>query len=127
MKKEKKKFGLKRLGKSFIYSMEGLKYAFCYEQNIVIHILATVFVSLIGIYFQLNQIEWLCILFAIGLVISAELLNTAIEATVDLTTTNIDPLAKLAKDTASAAVLVLALTSLLVGLIIFIPKIVLLF
>lgn len=125
--KEKKKFGFKRMIKSFGYSLEGLRYAFCHEQNIWIHLLATVVVLILGIYLKLNLIEWLLVIFAIGLVISAELLNTALEATVDLVTTNIHPLAKLAKDTASAAVLVLAFTALLVGLLIFGTKILLLF
>ena len=93
----KKEFGIKRLFKSFQYSMEGLIYAFRHEQNIWVHLIAAIVVILSGIYFQLHFVEWLLIAFAIGLVISAELLNTALEATVDLITTEIHPFASFAK------------------------------
>ncbi len=119
-----KKKGFKRLFKSFKYAFDGLKYAFKYEQNILVHTLATILVVIAGIYFKISQIEWLAIILIIGLVIATELINTSIEATIDLVTKETHPLAKIAKDTAAAAVLVFGLTAIIIGFIIFVPKII---
>ena len=116
--------GKKRLINSFKYAYEGIKYAFKYEQNILVHFLATFFVIMFGIFFKISSFEWLTIFLIIGLVIGTELINTSIEATIDLITDEVNPLAKIAKDTAPAAVLVLGFTALIIGAIIFIPKIV---
>ncbi len=119
--------GIKRFIKSFGYAADGLKFAFKYEQNMTAHIIATVLVIIFGIFFKLNLMEWLIIVLVIGLVVATELINTSIEAAIDLTCKEINPLAKIAKDTAAAAVLVFALTAVAVALIIFIPKIIALF
>lgn len=116
--------GKKRLINSFKYAFEGLKYAFIYEQNLTVHILATIIVIILGFLFKISIFEWLVLFLIIGLVIATELINTSIEATIDLVTDEINPLAKIAKDTAAAAVLVFGLTSLVVGALIFIPKII---
>ena len=120
---ELKQKGIKRLVKSFGYAIDGLKYAFKYEQNLTVHIVATILVIVFGILFNISSFEWLLIFLCIGLVIATELLNTSIEATIDLISPNKHPLAKVAKDTAAAAVLVFAITAIIVGFIIFIPKI----
>ena len=86
-------------------------------------ILATIVVTFAGFYYNISSCEWLFILFAVGSVISMEMINTSIEATIDLVTNQIHPLAKIAKDTASSATLVLCIVSLIGGCIIFIPKI----
>lgn len=117
-----KQRGIKRLGKSFMYAFDGLKYAFKYEQNILIHTLATILVIICGIYFQISTFEWLVLCLIIGLVIATELINTSIEATIDLITNEVHPLAKVAKDTAAAAVLVFGITAIVIGIIIFVPK-----
>ena len=122
---ELKKRGIHRLFKSFKYAFEGLKYAFKYEQNILVHTLATIVVIIAGIFFEIKPFEWLTLTLIIGLVIATELINTSIEATIDLVTKEVHPLAKVAKDTAAAAVLVFGLTAIVIGLIIFIPKIIL--
>ena len=116
--------GKKRLLNSFKYAFEGLKYAFIYEQNLTVHILATIIVILFGILFKISIFEWIAIFLIIGLVIATELINTSIEATIDLVTDEINPLAKIAKDTAAAAVLVFGLTALIIGALIFMPKII---
>lgn len=116
--------GTKRLINSFKYAIDGLKYAFLYEQNLTVHIIATIFVVFAGFIFKISAIEWLVLFLIIGLVIATELINTSIEATIDLVTDEINPIAKIAKDTAAAAVLVFGLTSLLVGAVIFVPKII---
>ncbi len=119
-----KQRGIKRLYKSFTYAFDGLKFAFKYEQNILVHTLATILVIVAGIYFQISFFEWIVLFLVIGLVIATELINTSIEATIDLVTMEVNPLAKTAKDTAAAAVLVFGLTAIIVGLFIFVPKIV---
>ena len=119
---ELKKKGFHRLFKSFIYAFDGLKYAFKYEQNILVHTLATILVIIAGIFFKISLMEWLVLVLIIGLVIATELINTSIEATIDLVTKEIHPLAKIAKDTAAAAVLVFGLTAIVIGYIIFVPK-----
>jgi len=121
-----KQRGLRRLVHSFKYALDGLKYAFKYEQNMLVHILATVVVVACGLMLKISLAEWLIIILAIGLVIATELINTSVEAIVDLTCPEINPLAKVAKDTAAAAVLVFALTAIVIGIIIFLPKIIVL-
>lgn len=118
-----KKKGINRLVKSFTYAFDGLKYAFKYEQNILVHTLATILVIIAGIFFKISLTEWLVLALIIGLVIATELINTSIEATIDLITKEVHPLAKVAKDTAAAAVLVFGLTAIVIGCIIFLPKI----
>ena len=95
-----KKKGLHRLVKSFTYAFDGLKYAFKYEQNILVHTLATILVIIAGIFLKISLTEWLVLALIIGLVIATELINTSIEATIDLITKDVHPLAKIAKDTA---------------------------
>lgn len=116
--------GKKRLINSFKYAFDGLKYAFIYEQNLTVHIIATILVIVAGFLFNISVHEWLVLFLIIGLVIATELINTSIEATIDLITDEINPIAKVAKDTAASAVLVFGLTALIVGALIFIPKII---
>ena len=73
-----KKKGINRLFKSFKYAYEGLKYAFKYEQNILVHFLATILVIIVGIFFKISMTEWLVLTLIIGLVIATELINTAL-------------------------------------------------
>lgn len=118
---EIKKRGFGRFIKSFSYSIEGLKYAYKYEQSMMIHVIATICVIIANIFFQVTGIEWLITIIAIGMVLSAELINTAIEAIVDLVTLDIHPLAKIAKDCGSAATFVLAVMAAVIGFVIYIP------
>ena len=121
---QKKTKSIKRLIKSFKYAFKGIIYTFKNEQNIIVHTIIMILVIIFGIIFKINKYEWLICIILFGLVISAELINTAIEATVDLKCKEINPLAKIAKDTSSGSVLLLAITSVIVGCIIFIPKII---
>lgn len=124
---DKKERSFKRFLKSFKFAYQGLKYAFTYEQNMVVHILVTIVVIILGILLKISVIEWLFCFIVIGLVIATELINTAIEAVVDLVTEEKKVLAKIAKDTASAAVFVFALVAVFSGLVIFVPKLIGLF
>lgn len=125
--KRKKKYSIKRFFKSFKYALSGIKKAYQTEQNLVIHTIATFLVLGLSWYFKISTIELMFIIFAIGLVITLELINTAIENTVDMAMPNMHPLAKNAKDIASSAVLVASITALIIGLIVFVPRIIKLF
>ena len=122
-----KKFGIKRTLRAFKYSWEGIKHAYTNEQSLTIHVVATILVVVFGIWLQINYYEWFFIIILIGMVVGIELLNTSIEAVVDLMSPEIHPLAKIAKDTASGAVLVLSITAAIGAALIFIPKILALF
>ena len=111
-----------KLINSFKYALEGFISSFKTERNMKIHILATIIVVLFGIYLKLNLIEWCVIVISIALVLAAELFNTAIETIVDMVSPEKNPKAKLAKDISAAAVLALAIGAAIIGLIIFIPK-----
>ena len=119
-----KQRSVKRLFKSFKYAIDGIIYAFKFEQNIIAHTIICITVIMLGMLLKIDHFEWLVCFILFGLVIATELINTSIEAMVDLICPKKDPLAKIAKDTASGAVLVFALVSVIAGLIIFVPKIV---
>jgi len=118
---------LERYWKSFNHALDGLVYSIKYEHNMIIIFSATILASAFGLYFHISEAEWLFILFICGVIAACELINSSIEATIDLITTEVHPLAKIAKDTASAASLVLCFIALVGGLMIFIPKIMILF
>lgn len=84
-----------------------------------IHCLAAVIVICCGFYFHVTTLEWLILLIVIGIVMSLEMINTAIEKTVDLATGDFKPLAKIAKDVAAGAVLLFAVIAVIIGAIIF--------
>ncbi|WEK19751.1 MAG: diacylglycerol kinase family protein [Candidatus Pedobacter colombiensis] len=112
-----------RFIKSFGYAFSGLGYSFKSQFNFKIHVFALVVVSIAGWWFKLSVSEWLWIIAASGLVLMAELFNTAIEVLVDLVSPEIHPKAKIIKDAAAAAVLMIAIAAVIIGLIIFVPKI----
>lgn len=122
--KDKKKMFLdeKRLVDSFRYAFCGIREAYKGEQNLKIHTVIAILVVIFGFIFKISYVEWLICLVLIGLVLMAEFFNTAIEYVVDLASPDIHPLAKLAKDTASAGVLMMAIISAIIGLIIFVPE-----
>lgn len=109
--------------KSLGYAISGIIQCIQKERNIKIHLVFMFLVIICGFLFQLSITEWLVCILLFGLVISLELVNTAIEAVVDLCTQEYHPLAKIAKDTAAGAVFISAIASVVIGLIIFVPKI----
>lgn len=113
---------MRRLIKSFGYALAGIGYTVKTQMNFRIHLTAIAVVVLAGLYFNLTAAEWLWITFAIGLVLVAELLNTAIELLVDLVSPGFNAQAGKVKDIAAGAVLVAALISLCIAALIFIPK-----
>ena len=118
------KLDKKRLTNSFKYAFEGILQAYVGEQNLKIHTVIAVLVIIFGFILKISYTEWLVCLVLIGLVLMAEFFNTSIEYLVDLASPEIHPLAKATKDTASAGVLMMAIISAIIGLIIFIPKLI---
>ena len=114
----------KRLTNSFKYAIEGLKTAYIEEQNLRVHTLCSILVIIFGFVFHLSKIEFSICLILIGLVLMAEFFNTSIESVVDMITLEKNPYAKKAKDVAAAGVLDFAFISAVIGLIIFLPKII---
>ncbi|MBG9544388.1 diacylglycerol kinase [Cytobacillus firmus] len=108
---------------SFVFAFSGIRTALWNERNLQIHLAVSLAVMFFGIYFGISRLEWMIILLAIGGMFSLELLNTAIERAVDLSTEDYHPLAKQAKDIAAGAVLVFAIISVIIGGVIFLPKI----
>ena len=117
----------KKLINSFKYAIEGIISSFKTERNMKIHVLAMIVVIALGLFFKLNKVEWCFIIIAIASVISAELFNTAIETVVDIVSPERNPKAKLAKDIAAGAVLVVAICAAIIGFIVFGPKVINLF
>jgi diacylglycerol kinase (ATP) len=104
---------------SFNYAFEGVIHALRTQRNMRIHFAAAALVLLAGLALGVTRLELVALLIAAGLVIVAELLNTAVEAAIDVATTSFDPRAKVAKDTAAGAVLVTAFIAVVVGYLVF--------
>lgn len=115
---------LVRYAKSLKHAIDGIWYLLTHEHNFVIMIVAIIVTTIMGFCYHISKSEWLFVVACFGSVLGAELINTAIEAMVDLITTKKNPLAKLAKDTASSATLIFCIMSLVGALVIFIPKII---
>lgn len=107
----------------FDHAAEGVVRAVRTQRNMRFHALAAVAVVAASLLFRVSLVEFAVLFFAITLVLVVELVNTAVEALVDLASPNFHPLAKIAKDAAAGAVLVASIGAAVVGVVIFIPKI----
>ena len=125
--KKQEKFSIAKRLKSFTYAFNGLKVLFQEEHNSRIHLFATVCVIVMGALFKISVLEWVAVAFAVGLVFSGEIFNSAIEDLSDVVCPERDDRIKKVKDLTAAAVLVNAITAAAIGLLVFIPKIVRLF
>ena len=114
---------LSKFLRSFVVGFFGLVHALRSEQNMRLHCLAAAGVIAAGFLFSIAAWEWVAVVLCIGLVISAECFNTALERLADRVSRETEPLIKQAKDCGSAAVLVLAITAAVVGGVVFVPKI----
>lgn len=112
---------INRFLKSFSYAFQGLVYTIKTQFNFQFHLFAATIVVLFALFLHVSKTEWLILILCIGLVLFAELVNTALEALVDLVSPEYNALAKTTKDTAAAAVLVLAIAAAIVGILIFLP------
>ena len=122
MQKEVKTFHSKHTI-SFFHALDGIKSAYKSQLNLKIIFLATLIVTVFSFIFQVTKIEWLIIIFTCFMVMVAEMANTAMEATVDLITSEWHEEAKFAKDVTAGGVLIAVLGSIIVGLVIFVPRI----
>ena len=113
----------KNVIESFKFALAGIWTTIKNERNIRIHFSVMILVIIFGIVFNLELIEWAICVVLFVVVLAGEMLNTAIENVVDLASPEINEKAKIAKDVAAGAELILAIGSAIVGLIIFIPKI----
>lgn len=114
----------KKILNSFKYAFQGIITSFKTERNMKIHVCTMILVIIAGIVLGLSKVEWCICIILFALVITAELFNTAIETVVDMITTEKNEKAKIAKDIAAGAVLVVAIGSGIVGIMIFIPKVI---
>lgn len=112
---------------SFKYAFSGIFTALREEPNMKVHFAVMILAVILGWSFKISLGEWVAVILLIGLVISLELTNTAIETVVDSFTQDAHPGAKRAKDVSAGAVLFASITALLVGLMIFLPHIIALF
>jgi undecaprenol kinase/diacylglycerol kinase (ATP) len=115
---------MKKFLNSFRFALQGMYRFFSHERNGQIQTVFGLTAILLGFLLSITAFQWLLVLFCIGLVISLEMINTAIEKFCDLVTTDFHPGVKIIKDVAAGAVLVASICSLLIGLIIFIPALV---
>ncbi|BDU67799.1 MAG: diacylglycerol kinase [Candidatus Tyloplasma litorale] len=113
----------KRTSKKFINAMKGMLVMIREEKSLWVHFFATIFVIIMGIVFDIEAYEWIAIIFSIVLVIGFEIINTAIEYIVDIVSFEYNVKAKKVKDVAAMATLVVTIGAIIIGLIIFLPKI----
>lgn len=114
----------KKIANSFKYAFEGVISSFKTERNMKIHILIMFLVIISGILLKINRYEWIICIICFAMVIGGELFNTAIETVVDIVMPYKNEKAKIAKDISASGVLVLAIGTAIIGLIIFVPKII---
>lgn len=110
--------------RAFRFAWAGIRNLWQKEKNTRVYLFFTAAVIIAGIFFRLSIAEWCILCMTIAAVWCAEALNAAVERNVDLVTTEKKPLAKEAKDLAAGAVLILAAASVVIGLLIFLPKII---
>jgi len=118
---EQKAWKKVKYSQKFLNAFRGMYIVWKTTRLISVHVLSAVAVVIAGFYFNVSDIEWVALIFAIGFVMVSEVFNTAIE--IDLTSPGYHPYAKDTKDVSAAAVLMSALVAAIVGLIIFLPKI----
>ena len=121
------RFSIKKRIRSFGYAFSGLKTLFREEHNAWIHAAATLLVIAAGFLLRLSETEWIAVTAAIGLVIAAEAVNSSIERLADVVQPEHDARIKSVKDLAAGAVLACAIAAAVIGLIIFLPKLINLF
>lgn len=122
MQKEKQTFSWKARAKSFTYAWDGFRALMRTEHNAYIHLGLSVAVIVLGFFMNISRAEFLSLVIVIAMVLVAEIFNTAIEKSMDFISTEKNPQIKLVKDLAAAAVLLSAIAAVIVGCIIFIPR-----
>ena len=108
---------------SFEYALSGIKTAIKNEPNFKFQLIVAFLTLALGYYLQLSTTEFAILILVICMVLVLELINTALESLIDISSPDIHPKAKIAKDVAAASVLIAALTSIFIGVLLFLPKI----
>ena len=114
---------MKKIRNSFKYAIEGIWTSFKTERNMKIHIFIMILVIIAGIILKINKSEWIICIILFAIVIGSELFNTSIETIVDMVMPEKNEKAKIAKDVSAGAVLVVAIGAAIIGLVIFVPRI----
>lgn len=105
------------------HALDGINYTISHERNFLIEIVFAIIVTIASLIFKVSLLEWGILILVIGIVLSLEMVNTAIERCVDLVTKEYKELAKISKDIAAGSVLIMSMFSIIIGIIIFLPKI----
>ena len=126
IKKILKKQGKSRFTESVGHALDGINYVSSHERNFKIETLFAIMVTIASFLLKVSLIEWSILMLVISLVLALEMINTSIERCVDLVTQDYKELAKIAKDVSAGAVLVVSIFSIIIGIVIFLPKIILL-
>ena len=120
---QSQKFSITRQLKSFTHAIAGIRALVLSEHNARIHLIATIAVVILSFALKISSAEWVAISIAASFVWATEMFNTCIEKTMDFISKEKHPEIKTIKDLAAGAVLIASVTALILGLIIFIPKI----
>ncbi len=123
----REKFSIIKRTKSFTHAHRGLWLFVRTTHNAWVHIVVLICTLGLGIFFDIAKIEWVLVVLVSGMVLAAEAFNTAIEIDIDLTSPEYHPYARDTKDVAAGAVLITAITALIVGILIFAPYCIALF
>ncbi|WP_346238927.1 diacylglycerol kinase [Niabella insulamsoli] len=115
-------FSFKKFVKSFGYALNGLGRALRSEQNMKVHALAAIAAVVLGFCCRISALEFAVVIMCIGVVTGFEILNTALEKLCDFVSPRYHEQIKVIKDLAAAAVLIVSVAALLIGIIIFLPK-----
>lgn len=107
---------------SFKYALNGLKVILTTQHNFLIHLIVAAFVTAAGLFFRVSILEWCVLVLTIAMVLVAEAFNTSIEKLTDMVSPDYNLQAGKVKDIAAAAVLIAAITSIIIGITIFLPK-----
>ena len=118
-----KKQGKSSFNESLGHALDGIEYTINHERNFKIELFFAIAVTIMSFILKVSIIEWGILVLVISMVLALEMINTAIERCVDLVTKEYKELAKNAKDIAAGAVLVMSMFSVVIGIIIFLPKI----
>ena len=119
-----KKWKNKRFIDALKNAVSGIFYVIKTEKNLRIQLVVALLVILAGFFFKISGLEWIVLILIIFMVIFAELFNTTVEIVVDMYTTEYNENAKKAKDIAAGAVTIISISSIIIGIIIFLPKII---
>lgn len=116
--------GKSKFSESFGHALDGIGYVISHERNFVIEIIFAIMVTIASFIFKVSILEWCILVGVIGAVLALEMINTAIERCVDLVTKDYKELAKIAKDASAGAVLIMSMFSVILGILIFLPRII---